>query len=315
LAQLAAVYADRRQELPAAIAGTLARAVPALLGVTLGDGALSNWQGGGPLEPDRVARAVAASGIRTRPLRQSGHWGFQRLSGGATVVVADCAPPPASRLSRGGCASTLAFELSDGAHRIVVNCGGDRGWGALPASVCEGLRTTAAHSTLTLADSNSTAIHTDGSLGKGVTEVELDRQEQEQASRIEAVHDGYVRRFGLKHSRRLTLASDGRELGGEDALLPAGSRRTAAGQAIGFALRFHLGPGVSATPTVDGMGALLRCEGGPLWQFRCRGASLAVEDSIWIDRRGRPVPTVQLLVSGETPAGGTSISWGFKRAG
>ncbi len=309
---LVAVYAERRREPPPPLAVALAKAVPALLGVTLGDGRLSSWQGGGPLDADRIARVVAGSRIRTRPQRQSRDWGFQRLSGGATVVVADCAPPPASRLGHGGCASTLAFELADGAHRIVVNCGGDRPWSALPRAIGEALRTTAAHSTLTLADSNSTAIHTDGSLGRGVTEVELDRQEQESASRIEATHDGYVRRFGLAHCRKLALAADGRELAGEDVLLPAGGGRGAA--TVGFAARFHLAPGIEATATADGMAALLRIDGGPLWQFRCRGGGLAIEDSIWMDGHGRPVTTAQLVVSGETPPGGTSLSWTFRRA-
>ncbi|WP_298688256.1 heparinase II/III family protein [uncultured Sphingomonas sp.] len=313
LAQLIAVYELGRREVPVSIAQALARAVPALLGVTMGDGALSSWQGGGPLSAERVSRAIAATGIRTRPQRQSREWGFQRLAGGATVVVADCAPPPASRLARGGCASTLGFELSDGAHRIVVNCGGDRPWGGLPRPIAEALRTSAAHSTLILADSNSTAIHADGSLGKGVTLVELDRQEQETASRIEATHDGYVRRFGLKHSRKLVLSADGRELAGDDVLLPAGSRKGHG--AIGFALRFHLAPGVEPTATADGLGALLRIDGGPLWQFRCRGGALAIEESISIDGRGRPVTAAQLVVTGETPAGGTSISWALKRAG
>jgi uncharacterized heparinase superfamily protein len=313
LAQLLAVYEERRREAPTAIAASLAKAVPALLGVTMGDGALSSWHGGGPLGADRVARAIAASGVRTRPLRQSREWGFQRLSGGPSVVVADCAPPAASRLAKGGCASTLAFEMSDGPHRLIVNCGGDKPWASLPASITEALRTTAAHSTLVLADSNSTALHTDGSLGKGVTLVELDRQEQEQASRIEASHDGYVRRFGLKHSRKLALAADGRELGGEDLLLPSGLKKPAG--ETRFALRFHLAPGVEATATADGMAALLRIEGGPLWQFRCRGGGLSIEESIWIDGRGRPVSTSQLVVTGETPAGGTSINWALKRAG
>jgi uncharacterized heparinase superfamily protein len=313
LSQLLAVYEERRREPPPAIATALAKAVPVLLGVTMGDGALSSWQGGGPLTPERVARAVAASGIRTRPLRQSREWGFQRLAGGATVVVADCAPPPASRLARGGCASTLAFELSDGPQRIIVNCGGDRPWAALPHAISEALRTSAAHSTLVLADSNSTAIHGDGSLGKGVTLVELDRQEQETASRIEATHDGYVRRLGLQHRRKLALSSDGKELGGEDVLLPSGARKATG--TIGIALRFHLAPGVEATATADGLGALLRIDGGPLWQFRCRGGSLAIEESIWIDGAGRPASTSQLVMTGETPAGGTSISWALKRAG
>src|SRR3546814_2285473 len=77
------------------------------------------------------------------------------------------------------------------------------------------------HSTLTIADSNSTAILPSGSLGKGVTEVELDRRETPQGSRLEMSHDGYARRHGLIHRRLLILSPNGRELRGEDMLLPA----------------------------------------------------------------------------------------------
>lgn len=314
LSMLREVYAARRIECPVSITAMLTRAVPALQGVTLGDGGLSSWQGSPPLARDQVEAVIAASGVRTRPLRQARDWGYQRLSAGHSVVVIDAAPPPIARVSGGGCASTLAFELSDGAHRLIVNCGGGNAGGSgVSSGLAEGLRTTAAHSTLILADSNSTAILGNATLGKGVTEVELDRQETDAGSRVEISHDGYVKRFGLVHQRILTLASDGRELRGEDILLPGnGGRKPALST---FAARFHLAPGVEATPTADAMGALLRIDGGPLWQFRVRGAKLGIDDSIWIDGSGRPNPTQQLVASGEAPAGGASISWTLKRAG
>jgi uncharacterized heparinase superfamily protein len=313
LSQLRAVYAVRRRDLPEGIAQALARAVPALLGVTLGDGGLSSWQGGGPIFGTRVEAAVTASGVRTRPLRQARDWGYQRLACGQTRVVLDAAPPPVTRLAAGGCASTLAFELSDGPHRLIVNCGGVSGSARLPADFAAALRTTAAHSTLILADSNSTAIHPDGSLGRGVGEVELDRQEIDTGSRLEVSHDGYARRQGFVHRRQLLLSVDGRELRGEDVLLPAGRRRRSAD--LPFAVRFHLAPGVEISTTADGLGALLRIAEGALWQFRCRGGAMAVEDSVWIDGTGRPRATQQLVISGETPAGGATVGWLFKRAG
>ena len=228
-------------------------------------------------------------------------------------MIVDAAPPPVSRLAEGGCASTLALEMSDGAERLIVNCGGARAAIAqIPATLSEGLRTTAAHSTLVVGDSNSTAIHADGTLGKGVAEVELARQESNGASRLEASHDGYARRFGFLHRRQLLLASDGRELRGDDMLLPAGRKRKVG--TIPFAIRFHLGAGVEAAPTADGMAALLRLPSGRLWQFRCRGGSLTIEESLWIDPDGRPVSTQQLVVSGEAAAGGENISWALKRA-
>lgn len=313
LSQVRVVYLALHREPPPPLARALARAVPALLGVTLGDGGLSGWQGGAPIHHARVGGAVEASGVRTRPLRQARDWGYQRLACGQTVLVLDAAPPPASRLAAGGCASTLAFELSDGAERLVVNCGGPRGGGVLPRDLAEALRSTAAHSTLVLADSNSTAIHEDGSLGRGVTEVELDRQEREGGSRLDASHDGYARRHGFIHRRQLALSGDGRELGGEDVLLPASRRRRASEAA--FAVRFHLGHGVEATPGDDGQGALLRPPQGPAWQFRCKGGVLSIEESLWIDPAGRPRGTRQLVVSGEASAGGASVGWRFRRVG
>ncbi|MBX3593591.1 heparinase II/III family protein [Sphingomonas sp.] len=313
LTLLRETYAARRMDPPAAQTDALTRMVTALLGVCHADRGLSSWQGGLPVDGDTIDAIVAATGARVRPLRQAHEWGYQRLAQQRTVVIMDAAPPPIARVMEGGCASTLAFEFSDGPERIVVSCGGARGADLrLPAALIEGLRTSAAHSTLIVGDSNSTAIHPDGTLGRGVVEMELARHETETASRIEASHDGYARRHGVIHRRTIALGADGRDVRGEDSLLPAARRGRQ--NAAPFAIRFHLHPGVEVTPTADGMGALLRTRGGAAWQFRARGATLAIEESVWIDDRGMPRETQQLVLTGEAPAGGGSVSWLFHRA-
>lgn len=314
LGQLRAVYYAGGRDMPERLADAMSAAVAALLGVTLGDDALSSWQGGNMVSRRRVEAAIEGSGVQSRPLRQARGWGYQRLVSKASVAIFDGAPPPASRSFSGGCASTLAFEFSDGPNRLIVNCGGAGAWtGTLPDALVHALRSTAAHSTLTLGDRNSTAIHQDGALGKGVTQVELSRDETAGISKVEASHDGYVRRFGLVHQRQIILSPDGSELRGEDSLLPQGRKRRS--EPIPFAVRFHLAPGVEVTSTADGQGALLRLRGAPAWQFRCRGGILTIEDSLWIDGAGTRHATQQLSISGETPPGGMSISWLLRRAG
>jgi len=314
IAMLRAVYDTRRKDMPGFVGQLLERAVGALLGILHGDGAPGSWQGSAPVDPARVSAVIAASGIRTRPLRQARDWGYQRLAAGHTVVQVDAAPPPVARLARSGCASTGAIEVSDGPMRLIVNCGGAALAGAtIPSDLAQGLRTTAAHSTLVLDDTNSTAILADGSLGKGVAEVELDRQELEQGSRLEVGHDGYARRLGFLHRRLLLLSAEGREIRGEDMLHPV-ERRRRIGEAP-FSLRFHLGPEVEPTLTADRQGALLRLANGALWQFRVGTGELVVEESLWVDGEGRPHPTHQLVVSGVAGAGGTSIGWLLKKSG
>ena len=313
LAQLRNVYIAARRDIPEMLSETLAAAVSALLSVTLGDDALSSWQGGNMASRRRVLAAVEASAATSRALRQPRGWGYQRLHAKRTVLVFDAAPPPPPRALSGGCASTLAFEISDGPRRLIVNCGGvGDALGAIPPELAYGLRTTAAHSTLTLGDRNSTAIHPDGSLGKGVGEVEMSRDDTAGILRVEASHDGYVRRFGLVHERRLALAPDGGALEGEDRLIAVARKRR--GGAVPFTVRFHLAPEVEVTPTADGQGALLRLRGATVWRFRCRGGRLAIDDSLWIDGEARPQPTLQLVIAGETPPDGMTISWELRRA-
>ena len=314
LGQLRALYIAAGRDLPEALSEALPAAASALAGATLADEALSSWQGGHQESKRRVAAAIEATGVRARAMRQPRGWGYQRLEAKATVVVLDAAPPPPSRAYRGGCASTLAFELSEGPQRLVVNCGGPGAASdALPQELIQALRTSAAHSTLTIADRNSTAIGEDGGLGKGVGRVELARDETGGTVFVEASHDGYVRRFGLTHQRQLTLAPDGRELRGQDLLTGSAKRRR--GEALGFAVRFHLGPEVEASTTADGQGALLRVRGRPAWQFRCRGGRLAIEDSLWIDGAAKPHGSFQLVVTGECQDDGASVAWMFRRAG
>lgn len=313
LGLLRAAYFAAKQTMPEGLENAAAAALAALHGVMLGDGGLGNWQGGNAGDPARLAALVDGCGLRARPLRNARGWGYHRLSALGTIVVVDAAPPPPAKMTATGCASTLAMEMSDGAQRLVINCGGPApNPSTLPDELVQALRTTAAHSTLTLADTNSTAIMEDGSLGKGVADTIVERHEDNDSSRIVASHDGYVRGFGLLHERGVILGNDGKEVRGQDRLLSKGRRKIK--QDVPFALRFHLAPGIEAVRTADGMGAILRSPGAPAWNFRCRGAMLDVEESIAVDHHGRIVPTSQLVIVGETSALGVTVAWQFRRS-
>jgi uncharacterized heparinase superfamily protein len=312
LGLLRGCYFAARQSIPDGIEAAAAAALAALHGVTMGDGALSSWQGCGPGLAARVAALVEGCGIRARPLRNARGWGYQRMTALGTVLVLDASPPPPQKIAAQGSASTLALELSDGTQRLVVNCGGP---GPLPTELSDelvqALRSTAAHSTLVLADTNSTNILADGSLGKGVDDVTIDRSEDNDASRLEASHDGYVRSFGMVHKRSLMLGNDGKELRGADQLIAKGRKKIR--ESAAYAVRFHLAPGVEATITADGMGAILRSKGAPPWNFRCRGGQLTAEESLWVDGHGQPQGTMQLVIVGEVSALGGEIGWQFRR--
>lgn len=310
---LRAAYATTTRGMPDWLEEAQQGALSALLCVVAPDGALGSWQGGNPGDPRRLHAAVTAATMQDLPTAQARGWGYQRLQVKDALVVMDAAPPPAAKDRDGACASTLAFEFSEGDHRLVVNCGGA---GDVPsrlsAELRHLLRSTAAHSTLVLGDTNSTAILDNGGLGRGVEEVTMERGIRDGFHQVEASHDGYVRRFGLVHQRQLLVAPDGRTVQGNDSLVAKGKTGKAA---VPFVLRFHLAPGVEVTSTADGRGALLRTRGKATWQFKVRGGLAEVEDSLWIDGQAGPRPSLQIAVTGESPPDGMTVSWELKRAG
>lgn len=313
LGLLRAAYFAGKQSLPEGIETAAAAALSALHGVILGDGGLSSWQGGNPGDPARLTAIIEGCGLRARPLRQPRGWGYHRLSALGTVIIVDAAPPPPPKMARSGCASTLAFELCDGTQRLVVNCGGPEPLpNAMPKELEDALRTTAAHSTLIVADTNSTAILPDGSLGKGVADVLIDRSENNDSSRIEASHDGYLKAFAVLHRRTFILGNDGKELRGTDQLVP--KKRLRSKSSTPFAIRFHLAAGIEPTVTADGMGAILRSAGAPPWNFRSRGQPIGIEESLVVDGRGAPHRSVQLVINGDSGPDGAEVHWQFRRS-
>ncbi|MEN9932064.1 MAG: hypothetical protein RIS17_637, partial [Pseudomonadota bacterium] len=318
LVELAACYRAVRSEPPQAVEAMMQLMVPPLLGLTHADGGLGNWQGAGAIEADRVARLIEASRVRTRPLRDVRQWGYQRVSASKSVLLFDAAPPPLAKHTASGCASTLAFEFSRGDQRLIVNCGGAAlAGGQIPVRIEQGLRATAAHSTLTIDDANSTAVLINGKLGSGVNEVEIDRRvlqlEGGGATRLEASHDGYAIRYGLLHRRILILRDDGAELRGEDLLVPVGKKGKRG--KVGFAIRFHIGPGIELGLAENGRGAGLALPDGSYWQFVAGDGDVTIEESLWADGDGKPYPIQQLVIQGLVSRGGGSFSWLLKRMG
>lgn len=301
-------------------ANTLARLVPSLRGLALGDAIIGGWHGGGAIGAVPLERLAKRAATGTE-ISRGGRWsGYHRLSAGKTVIVIDAGPPPLARVSSMGHAGTLAFEMSDGADRVITNCGGTHGLATpLASALADGVRTTAAHSTLVIADTNSTRIREDGSnkgaLGRGVEEVVVQTRHSEEGHWIEASHDGYARRFGMTVRRRLFLSPGGEDLRGEDVIEPAPRSALQRRRDRDFDVRFHLGPGVTATPTADGAGALLKLPAGRVWAMKARGGNVAIEPSLWIDPDGVVHKTLQLVISGHTEKAGASIGWSFKRAG
>jgi len=318
LAELRTALRAARVEMPESLQHAIDRMAPAVRFFRHGDGGLALYHGGGEVGALMVDTVLTQADARGRPLKSARHSGFERLLAGRTLVLVDVGVPPPGAAATAH-ASPLAFEMSCGRERVVVNCGAwpgpFSGYGG--ASWASALRGTPAHSALTLSDTDAVPI----AAGPVPTAVpgpvrppvilKAERREEDGATAVEARHDGYVPAFGLVHGRRLALSAAGDALTGEDVLsVPADGPGHRGG--MRFAVRFHLHPGCQVSLTGSAGSALIRLPGGTGWWFDAEGAPLSVEDSLYFgtgDRRR----TVQLVIGGLTDPEGLHLTWRLRR--
>ena len=274
-----------------------------------GDGGLALFNGSNEGEDLQIGLVLQRAASGKGPLQTAPASGFQRLQAGRSLVLVDSGVPPPPGYDARAHAGTLSFEMSIGRERLIVNCGaqsvattsaGD--WGAVQ-------RSTAAHSTATIADTNSSEILADGGFGARRADVSCRRDEDDSAIWLEASHDGYQPLFGLVHRRRLYLSASGEDLRGEDRFSCDEIPR----EPLDFALRFHLHPEVQAMAAQDGRSAVLRLTKGGGWRLRAAGAELAVEQSIYLGQPGQIRRSQQIVLSGSVSGAEVTVKWAVQR--
>ena len=299
LVEMKLLFATAGTSPPIALAACLDRMCPALRTFRHGDGGLALFNASEEEDATTIDLVLGQAGRGRAVHATLAEAGFERLASGRTVLITDTGVPAAAGIDRRAAAGTLAFELSVGRERLIVNCGAT----STPESWRSALRATAAHSTLTIADTSSSEIRADG-LGRRPAKVVVQRQSTGGAHWLEASHDGYQRPFGAIHHRRLYLAETGDDLRGEDAI--------EGGEGHPFTVRFHLHPAVETTIEVEGHAALMRLASGSLWRLRADGATPLLEDSIYLGNGARRPAKQIVLTSGPEIR---QVRWAITRIG
>ena len=306
----AALSAGKQEDL-SALSGAIQRAATALRFFRHGDGKLALFNDSGESDAEEIDLALAQSNVRKRPPARAVETGFERLSAGKLLTMVDTGVPNGPGWDQHTHAGTLGMEVSFGKERLIVNCGPAVSSGSdwrLAA------RATAAHSTLSIEDTNSS----DSDAKQRLSRVHVERQESNENVWLTARHNGYGESFGLIHHRKLYMAARGDELRGEDRLAAVDQdttqHRPDMPEDRAFAIRFHFHPAVQASMVQDGAAILLRLPGGTGWRLRASRAKIDLAESIYFGTGGAK-RTQQAVLSGRTDSDGATVKWALHREG
>lgn len=303
LLPLKQAFSSRNVQPPQQLLNAIDRMMPMLRFFRHGDGNFALFNGMGPTAADLLATILAYDDARGAPVTNAPHSGYQRVTSDAMLVLMDTGTPPPLNLSQDAHAGTLAFELSHGGQRIVVNCG-------LPLINRESwrqvARATAAHSTVTFGDVSSSRFLDTRSFRRllgvpvvgGPRNVRSAREEHAEAIVLRGSHDGYADRFGILHQRALMLSAGGLRIDGEDVFLPTSGEVLPAGAQDDFAVRFHLHPSVKANRLTDGHSVMLMLPNKDVWTFDAHEDRVELEESVFLAGPDGPRRTTQIVIYG-----------------
>ncbi|MES2752818.1 MAG: heparinase II/III family protein [Pseudomonadota bacterium] len=318
LLPLRQTYAARNIAPPPALLNAIDRMMPMLRFFRHGDGSFALFNGISNAPSGLLATLLAYDDTHGTPMSNMPHSGFQRLDAGTTAIIMDTGAPPPPAVSHDAHAGCLAFELSSGICRIVVNCGipatGRDNWRSFA-------RSTPAHSTLTYHETSSCQfvelpamkrMLQGAPIVNGPVTVGAYREAANDGILLTTSHDGYARQFGVVHQRVLMLSNDGLRLDGEDTLLNAAGS-SSRGKNDDYVLRFHLHPSVKASRLSDARGAMLVLPNRDVWTFEALDDKVEIEDSVFLAGSDGPRRTAQIVIR-QTRKDAPSIRWSFTRS-
>lgn len=293
---------------PNALLNAIDRMMPMLRFFRHADGAFALFNGMSSTPADSLATVLAYDDSHGKPTGNAPHSGYQRLDAGGTIVIVDAGTPPPAEVSHKAHAGCLSFEMSTAGQRIIVNCGHPT---IAIAEWVLAARTTAAHSTASIADTSSGRFHDDGPLARytgdllvaGPRHVGIERTEGKDGIHLALSHDGYKPRFGVVHERMLNLDPAGGTLKGHDHFELTRSRANAT-----YAIRFHLHPDVQVSRVETEKAIMLTLPSREVWVFTADGTDIEIEESVFLSEPNGAMRTNQIVLSGNV-SDNPDIAW------
>jgi uncharacterized heparinase superfamily protein len=315
LLPLGQCFSSRALVPPEEINAVIKKSLSFLRFMRLGDGMLARFNGVSTGSPAALATVLGYSGGDVDIMSIARPSGYARLERGKTIIIADVGSPPPLELSTEAQAGALSFEMTSRQHLIFANGGfpgpADHDWDSVA-------RATASHNTLCLSETSSSRLvrhHQLESMVGGlpirgpdsVTSEFLDGPNQVE---LTASHDGYLKRFGLIHTRRLSLSASGDKLEGVDTLEPPkGTLRLK--QDLPYAIHFHLHPDRACRRAGHGA-CRIELPDGQTWLFIAGDhTELSIEESLFFVDSAGPRPSLQIVLRGTT-FGETQVHWSIR---
>ena len=261
------------------------------------DNSLANFNGIKNVNQKLLKNIIFEIPKPQKKIRELYDSGFQRVDTKDTILIVDCGVPKNYNATYKAHSCSTTFELSYKKNKIIVN--------SLSGIDNKINRTTAAHSTLTLNNTNAYKILKNNHLARVPDKLKVKRVERYGANVIEIENYGYKNQYDAVHKRLIYLDKDGLDIRGEDNIYCP--------MEIIFDIRFYLDSNIKTSITNNGKNIILRLTNGTGWNFSSSLDKIDIVSNRNININNQPITNEHIYLTGKTKELITVIKWSLKK--
>ena len=261
------------------------------------DNSLANFNGTDNVNQKEIKNVISEIPKLKKNPRELAESGFQRIDTKDTTLILDCGVPKNYDATYKAHSCSTTFELSYKKNKIIIN--------ALSSLDEKINRTTAAHSTLTLNNTNAYKILKNKHLSRVPEKLKVKRVERYEANVIEIENYGYKNQYDAVHKRLIYVDKEGLDIRGEDNIYCP--------MEITFDIRFYLDSTIKTLLINNGKNILLKLKSGVGWKFSSSLDKINIASNRNININNQPITNEHIHLTGETKELITVVRWSLKK--
>ena len=230
--------------------------------------------------------------------------GYAILSNKKITFIKDIGASPDKKFSSNYQAGSLSFEIYSNGKKLICNSGYFKNFNHQLNKLS---KSSAAHSTLILNDTSSCRFEKESnsrtSVSHGLKIIKKNIVFERNYWKINAAHDGYLKKYGIIHDREIEFFPDQMKFIGYDKLISKNKIKN-----LKFDLRFHLEPNIKVMKTQDNKSILIDLEGEG-WKFNSDDNDINIDNGIYFGKKNSFIDNKNIFISGMTNGENQTIKW------
>ena len=233
--------------------------------------------------------------------------GYTILQNKKICLAMDTGSSPDFKHSENYQSGALSFELISNGKKLISNCGYYK---KINQKLNQISKSSAAHSTLVIDDSSSCKFTKNKGtliLKSGLNIIEKKFIFEKNYWKIEAAHDGYLKKYNSIHRREIEFYPEEMIFIGIDKIV-----RKKIIKDYKFQIRFHLDPSIRLMKTQDNKSILIELDQEG-WKFTCDNYEINIDNGLYFGNKNSYIENQNIFISGISSNNEESIKWEIKK--